>query len=238
MTGAGTAAERGFLDVGLLPMSDMVPNARDSADAVQIPVICDADTRSGHPRNGQRPMRAYERAGVAAIHLEDQVFPKTYGFFTGKQLIPLEEHVQKSRAALDARSDPDLVIIARCDASAVTGWEDTGQRCRACREAGAALVFVDGLNTREDLQRSATDSADLPRRYTGDLAPTQEVAALGYRLMICGSTMGWISKQLREAFEELPHTGLVHPERYGTRGDVAPLDRLSVSSASEEPRHA
>jgi 2,3-dimethylmalate lyase len=223
MTGAGTAAERGFPDVGLLTMSEMVANARYIADAVQIPVICDADTGYGNPLNVQRTVREYERAGVAAIHLEDQVFPKKCGFFAGKQVIPLEEHVQKIRAALDARTDPDFVIIARCDAYAVTGWEDTVKRCHAYRDAGADLVFVDGIKTLEDLRRYATDLADLPRMYNGDLAPTQEVAALGYRLMICGSTIWLIYKQLREAFAELQRTGRVNPERYGTRWDVAGL---------------
>jgi len=223
MTGAGTAAERGFPDVGLLTMTEMVSNAHYIASAVRIPVICDADTGYGNPLNVQRTVREYEAAGVAAIHLEDQVFPKKCGFFAGKQVVPLEEHVQKIRAALDARNDPDFVIIARCDAYAVTGWEDTVRRCRAYREAGADLVFVDGIKTLEDLQRYATDLADIPRMYNGDLAPTQAVAALGYRLMICGSTIWLIYKQVREAFEELQHTGRVNPERYGTRWDVAGL---------------
>jgi len=223
MTGAGTAAERGFPDVGLLTMTEMVSNAHYIASAVRIPVICDADTGYGNPLNVQRTVREYEAAGVAAIHLEDQVFPKKCGFFAGKQVVPLEEHVQKIRAALDARNDPDFVIIARCDAYAVTGWEDTVRRCRAYLEAGADLVFVDGIKTLEDLQRYATDLADLPRMYNGDLASTQAVAALGYRLMICGSTIWLIYKQVREAFEELQHTGRVNPERYGTRWDVAGL---------------
>ncbi len=223
MTGAGTAAERGFPDVGLLTMTEMVTNARYIANAVRIPVICDADTGYGNPLNVQRTVREYETAGVAGIHLEDQVFPKKCGFFAGKQVIPLEEHVQKMRAALDARTDPDFVIIARCDAYAVTGWEDTVQRCRAYRDAGADLVFVDGIKTLEDLHRYATDLADLPRMYNGDLAPTPEVAALGYRLMICGSTIWLVYKQVCEAFEELQRTGRVNPERYGTRWDVAGL---------------
>jgi 2-methylisocitrate lyase-like PEP mutase family enzyme len=223
MTGAGTAAERGFPDVGLLTMTEMVTNARYIANAVRIPVICDADTGYGNPLNVQRTVREYEAAGVAAIHLEDQLFPKKCGFFAGKQVIPLEEHVQKIRAALDARTDPDFVIIARCDAYAVTGWEDTVRRCWAYRDAGADLVFVDGIKTLEDLRRYATDLADLPRMYNGDLASTQEVAALGYRLMICGSTIWLVYKQVRDAFEELQHTGRVNPERYGTRWDVAGL---------------
>ncbi|HEY7490109.1 MAG TPA: isocitrate lyase/PEP mutase family protein [Candidatus Tectomicrobia bacterium] len=223
MTGAGTAAERGFPDVGLLTMTEMVTNARYIANAVPVPVICDADTGYGNPLNVQRTVREYEAAGVAAIHLEDQLFPKKCGFFAGKQVSPLEEHVQKIRAALDARTDPDFVIIARCDAYAVTGWEDTVRRCRAYRDAGADLVFVDGIKTLEDLRRYATDLADLPRMYNGDLAPTQEVDALGYRLMICGSTIWLIYKQVRDAFEELQHTGRVNPERYGTRWEVAGL---------------
>ena len=223
MTGAGTAAERGFPDVGLLTMTEMVANAKYIAGAVDIPVICDADTGYGNMINVQRTVREYEAAGVAGIHIEDQLFPKKCGFFEGKQVIPMEEHVQKIRAALDARRDPDFVIIARCDAYAVTGWEDTVARCRAYRDAGADMVFVDGIKTPEDLANYAVDLQELPRMYNGDLAPTQEVDALGYRLMICGSTIWLVYKQIRDAFAELKETGKVDPERYGTRWDVAGL---------------
>lgn len=223
MTGAGTAAERGFPDVGLLTMTEMVANAKYIAGAVDIPVICDADTGYGNMINVQRTVREYEAAGVAGIHIEDQVFPKKCGFFEGKEVIPMEEHVQKIRAALDARRDPDFVIIARCDAYAVTGWEDTVTRCRAYRDAGADMVFVDGIKTPEDLANYATDLKELPRMYNGDLAPTQEVDALGYRLMICGSTIWLVYKQIRDSFAELKETGKVNPERYGTRWDVAEL---------------
>jgi len=223
MTGAGTAAERGFPDVGLLTMTEMVANAKFIANAVDIPVVCDADTGYGNPLNVRRTVREYEAAGVAGIHIEDQLFPKKCGFFEGKQIIPQEEAVQKIRAALDARSDPDFVIIARCDAYAVTGWADTVKRCRAYVEAGADLVFVDGIKSVEDLHTYATDLADLPRMYNGDLMTTQEVAQLGYRLMICGSTIWLVYQQVKEAFEELRKTGRVDPQRYGTRWDVAGL---------------
>ena len=223
MTGAGTAAERGFPDVGLLTMTEMVANAKYIASAVDIPVVCDADTGYGNMINVQRTVREYEAAGVAGIHIEDQLFPKKCGFFEGKQVIPMEEHVQKIRAALDARQDPDFVVIARCDAYAVTGWEDTVTRCRAYKDAGADLVFVDGISTLEDLNNYATDLKDLPRMYNGDLAPTREVEALGYRLMICGSTIWLVYKQIRDAFSELKETGKVDPARYGTRWDVAGL---------------
>lgn len=223
MTGAGTAAEKGFPDVGLLTMTEMVTNAKYIASAVSIPVVCDADTGYGNALNVQRTVREYEAAGVAGIHIEDQFFPKKCGFFEGKQVVPMEEHVQKIRAALDARSDPDFVIIARCDAYAVTGWEDTVRRCRAYKDAGADMVFVDGIKTLDDLASYARDLPDLPRMYNGDLTSTQEVAALGYKLMICGSTIWLVYRQLREAFEELKQNGKVDPSRYGTRWDVAGL---------------
>ena len=223
MTGAGTSAEKGFPDVGMLTMTEMVTNAKYIANAVDIPVICDADTGYGNALTTQRTVREYEAAGVAGIHIEDQVFPKKCGFFEGKQVVPMEEHVQKIRAALDARRDPDFVIIARCDAYAVTGWENTVRRCKAYREAGADLVFVDGIKSVDDLELYARDLPDMPRMYNGDLANTKDVAAMGYKLMICGSTIWLIYKQLRAAFEELKDTGRVDPERFGTRWDVAGL---------------
>ena len=223
MTGAGTAAERGFPDVGWLTMTEMVTNAKYIANAVDIPVVCDADTGYGNALNVRRTVREYEAAGVAGIHIEDQVFPKKCGFFEGKQVVPMEEHVQKIRAALDARRDPDFVIIARCDAYAVTGWEDTVRRCRAYRDAGADLVFVDGIKSLDDLRNYAADLPDMPRMYNGDLTSTQEVESLGYKLMICGSTIWLIYKQLKEAFTELKNDGRIDPNRYGTRWDVAGL---------------
>ena len=223
MTGAGTAAEKGFPDVGLLTMSEMVGNAMYIANAIDVPVICDADTGYGNPLNVQRTVREYEAAGVAGIHIEDQVFPKKCGFFDGKQVIPSNEMVQKIHAALDARNDPEFVVIARCDAYAVTGWEDTVRRCREYMDAGADMVFVDGIKSAEDLQAYATDLPDFPRMYNGDLFSTQEVADLGYKLMICGGTIWLIYQQLRASYEELKTQGKVDTSRYGTRWQVAEL---------------
>ena len=223
MTGAGTSAEKGFPDVGMLTMTEMVTNAKYIANAVDIPVICDADTGYGNALTTQRTVREYEAAGVAGIHIEDQVFPKKCGFFEGKQVVPMEEHVQKIRAALDARRDPDFVIIARCDAYAVTGWEDTVRRCKAYREAGADMVFVDGIKSVADLELYARDLPDMPRLYNGDLANTRDVEAMGYKVMICGSTIWLIYKQLMAAFEELKETGRVDAARFGSRWDVANL---------------
>ena len=228
MTGSGTSAERGFPDVGLLTMTEMVSNAKYIAGAVDIPVICDADTGYGNPLNVQRTIREYDAAGVAGVHIEDQLFPKKCGFFAGKQVIPQEEAVQKIKAALDARVDPDFVIIARCDAYAVTGWEDTIERCNAYMEAGADLVFVDGIKSKDDIANYARDMADLPRMYNGDLANTKQMDDLGYKIMICGSTIWLIYKQLKDAFTELMEEGAVNPERFGTRWDVAGLMGLDA----------
>ena len=223
MTGSGTSAEKGFPDVGMLTMTEMVGNAKYIANAVEVPVICDADTGYGNPLNVQRTVREYEAAGVAGIHIEDQLFPKKCGFFDGKQVISSEEMVHKIHAALDARTDPDFVVIARCDAYAVTGWEDTVRRCKEYSDAGADVVFVDGIKSEEDLQAYAKDLPNLHRMYNGDLFSTQEVAALGYKLMICGGTIWLIYQQLRDSFAELKATGKVDTSRYGSRLEVANL---------------
>ncbi len=223
MTGSGTSAEKGFPDVGLLSQTEMVQNAGYIVNAVSVPVVCDADTGYGNPINVWRTVREYEKAGVAAIHIEDQVFPKKCGFFEGKDVVPAEEMVEKIHAALDARTDPDLTIIARSDAYAVNGWEDTVARCRAYMEAGADMVFVDGIKTVEDLEAYASDLGDVPRLYNGDLLPTQEVEAMGYKIMICGSTIWLVYKAVRDAFEELKATGKVDPNRYASRMEASEL---------------
>ncbi len=234
MTGSGTSAEKGFPDVGLLSHTEMVQNANYIVNAVSVPVVCDADTGYGNPINVWRTVREYEKAGVAAIHIEDQVFPKKCGFFEGKDVIPAEEMTEKIRAALDARSDPDFTIIARSDAYAVNGWEDTVRRCFAYVDAGADMVFVDGIKTIGDLEAYASDLPDVPRLYNGDLLPTQGVDRMGYKIMICGSTIWLVYKAVKDAFEELKATGAVNPERYGSRMEAANLLGLDQIYAMEQ----
>ena len=223
MTGSGTRAERGFDDVGLITQTEMVQNARYIAKAVSVPLVSDADTGYGNPINVWRTVREYEDAGVAAIHIEDQLSPKKCGFFEGKEVIPQDEMVQKIRAALDARTDPDFTIIARSDAYAVTGWEDTVRRCQAYTDAGADMVFVDGIKTVEDLRAYATDLKDIPRMYNGDLLPTQEVDKMGYKLMICGATIWKIYMAVKDSFEELKTTGQINLDHLETRWDYPKL---------------
>ncbi len=207
MTGFGTAAARGYPDLGLLTMSEMVQNVRAIANTVKIPVICDADTGYGNPLNVWRTVREYEDAGAAALHIEDQVWPKKCGFLAGKQVIPLEQMVPKVRAACDARRDPDFVIIARSDALAVNGWDDVVRRCRAYREAGADLIFVDGIRTKTDLGNYAAKLADLPLLYNGALLPVPELARYGFKLTIHIASLMAAYVNFRDALRQLKDTG-------------------------------
>ena len=209
MTGFGTAAARGFPDLGLLTMGEMVDNVRALARSVDIPLICDADTGYGEAINVQRTIREYEDAGAAALHIEDQVWPKRCGFLEGKQVIPLENMAAKLRAALDARRDPDLVIIARTDALAPLGWEEVTRRARAYRAAGADLIFVDGIKTLDDLKTCARLLSDLPLLYNGQLQHPTEIAKYGFKLMIHIATLFTVYQRTRDAFVELARTGAV-----------------------------
>ena len=211
MTGFGTAAARGFPDLGLLTMSEMVENVRTIARSVQIPLICDADTGYGNPVNVWRTVNEYERAGAAALHIEDQVWPKRCGFLAGKQVIPQDEMVPKVRAACDARHNPDTVIIARTDALAVNGWDDVVRRATAYREAGADLIFVDGIRTLDDLRNYAERLKNLPLLYNGQLLPVAELARHGFRLTIYSGTLLHYYQSARNALSELKETGAVKP---------------------------
>ncbi|MBI2205069.1 MAG: isocitrate lyase/PEP mutase family protein [Candidatus Rokubacteria bacterium] len=209
MSGFGTAAQLGMPDVGLTSFAEMVDNLRYVAGAVDVPVIADADTGYGNPVNARRTVREYEEAGAAALHLEDQVFPKKCGFFAGKQVVPKEEHVYKIQAALDARQDPEFVIIARTDALAPNGWPDAIDRCLAYHKAGADLVFVDGIRTLEDLdiyQRELVGQG-VACLYNGGLEPTARVAARGFRVMITGSAHRLSYAAFRHALLEIKSTG-------------------------------
>jgi 2,3-dimethylmalate lyase len=215
MTGAGTALTRlGKPDLGLATLSEMAANAAALAATVSIPLIADADTGYGGALNVYRTVREYERAGVAALHLEDQVFPKRCGHLDGKQVIAPEEMVTKLRAAVEARSDDDLVLIARTDALAVTGLDDTLRRCHAYAEAGADMLFVEAVRSREEIERVVRE-VELPLLYNfvehgkSPLLPVAELQRLGFKMVIFpGSIM--------LAVLPLVHEILGAIERYGT----------------------
>ena len=191
MTGFGTsAALLGRPDVGLLTMSEMADSAGRIAACVDIPLIADADTGYGNPLNVIRTVGAYEAAGVAGLHIEDQVAPKKCGHMEGKLVIGADEMAQKVRAAVDARTDPDFVIIARTDARAVEGLDSALDRARRYRDAGADVLFIEALVSEAEIEAAAAAFPDVPLLFNwaegGKTPPVSldRLTELGYRIVI------------------------------------------------------
>ena len=216
MTGAGTSVSHGYPDFGLLTMSEMVENAARIVRSVDVPVIADADTGYGNELNVFRTVQEYERRGVAAIHIEDQVSPKKCGHLDDKEIVPRDDYIAKIRAAVAARRDGDFMIIARTDARAVAGLEEALARANASLAAGADMAFVEAPQTMEEL-------AAVPKRVAGpcllnvvrggktpeiDLRQAQE---MGYRLAIVpGLLLKAVIGACDEMLAELKATH-VHP---------------------------
>jgi carboxyvinyl-carboxyphosphonate phosphorylmutase len=163
MTGFGTAAGRlGRPDIGLLDLSEMVDNARRIVAAVDVPVVADADTGYGNAINVIRTVQEYERAGLAALHLEDQIAPKRCGHMDGKTCVPVDEFEAKIRAAVDARSVDGPLVIARTDARASEGFEAAIERANRYRAAGADLLFVEALQGVDEIEQVTRELVDVP----------------------------------------------------------------------------
>ena len=210
MTGAGTAVSHGLPDYGLLTMTEMVANAARIAAAADIAVIADADTGFGNELNVTRAVREYQRAGVAAIHIEDQGFPKKCGHLDDKEIVPRAEFIAKIRAAVAARSDPDFKIIARTDARAPLGFEEAIARANAALAAGADIAFVEAPQTLDEL-RAVPRLVNGPCLFNlvyGGKTPDIDLATaaeMGFRLailpdvlwreivMVCESTLAEIA---------------------------------------------
>jgi 2-methylisocitrate lyase-like PEP mutase family enzyme len=194
MTGAGTSATLGFPDYGLLTMSEMVDNARRIVDVVDIPVIADADTGYGNELNTVRTVRAYGRAGVAGLHIEDQTFPKRCGHLAGKQVVPRAEYLGKVRAAAGDRPDPDFVIIARTDARSVLGFDEAIERANRALEAGADVAFVEAPESMEEVEAvprlvNGPCLLNLVRRGKTPDLDLREIERFGYKLSIVPGLM-------------------------------------------------
>ena len=190
MTGSGAAMSiLGEPDIGLLTMTEMVTHAHNLAMAVNLPVIADADTGYGNALNATRTVKEYETAGVAAIHIEDQVAPKKCGHFEGKQVISQIEMVGKLKAALDARTDPDFVIIARTDSRAVLGLDAAIERALAYVKAGADAIFVEAPQSLAELETIAR-SIRAPLLVNMDegtktpLLTVQKLGKMGFKIVI------------------------------------------------------
>jgi carboxyvinyl-carboxyphosphonate phosphorylmutase len=154
MSGFGTAASIfGVPDIGLLTMTEMVGNAKRISDAVGIPVIADADTGYGNHLNVIRTVEEYEKAGVAALHIEDQISPKKCGHMEGHKLISTEEMAAKIRAAVASKRDEDFVLIARTDAISAEGFDKAIRRGNRYIEEGADVIFVEAPTTMEQMEK-------------------------------------------------------------------------------------
>ncbi len=214
MTGAGTSVARlGYPDLALATMTEMLANASDITSVVDIPVIADADTGYGGLLNVQRTVRQYERTGVAAIHIEDQEFPKRCGHLDNKRVISADDMVQKIRAAVDARTNPDFTVIVRTDAIAVTGWDDAMRRCEDYIRAGADALFVEALRTHEEAER-VTAAFDVPMLYNfvesgkSPLIPAPELEKLGFKIVIFpASALLAVCRAVTDVMRELKQSG-------------------------------
>jgi len=219
---AVAAHQYGMPDIGLVGLSEMVENLLRVVNVSTVPVITDADTGYGEIPGVRRTVREMERAGAAAIQLEDQVFPKKCGHMDGKEVVPRDEMVLKVRAAVEARDEDDLVIIARTDALQPNGLDDAIERCNAYAEAGADVVFVDAPGSAEELAEVADrvegiSLANMSETGRTPVMTAAELEEMGYGVVIFPSPQVRIFAQ---AYEELCRELL---ERGGTAGV---LDRM------------
>ncbi len=227
MTGFGTSASIfGLPDIGLLTMTEMVENVRRISCAVDIPVIADADTGYGNHLNVLRTIEEYEKAGVAGLHIEDQISPKRCGHMEGHRLIPLKEMVSKIRASLKARKDKDLVLIARTDAISAEGFDEAIRRGNIYREEGADVIFVEAPINIEQLEK-------IPKLINGPVMvniapktpylPLKKYEEMGYSMAIfppiCITTA---YRAIKEKLLELKREGFV---KDGVHSGV-PFDEL------------
>ena len=190
LSGGAVARSMGLPDIGLVTMSEVIERAAQVVAAVKIPVIADADTGYGNAINLVRTVREYERVGVAAIHIEDQITPKRCGHLDGKEVIPLAEMEKKLEAALASRSDPEFCIIARTDARGVHGLDDAIKRGRAFARLGVDVVFIEAPQSEAELEEIPRALPDIPllvNVFKGGktpMLPVERLQRMGYRIAI------------------------------------------------------
>jgi 2-methylisocitrate lyase-like PEP mutase family enzyme len=215
MTGFGTAAARlGRPDVGLLTLTEMADNARRIVQAVEIPVIADADTGYGNPINVIRTVQEYEAAAIAALHIEDQVMPKKCGHMEDKQLIGAGEMVAKVQAAVAARHSASFLIIARTDARAPEGLDAAIERARAYRQAGADVLFIEAPQSVGEIETIASTFEDVPLLFNyaegGKTPPVshEQLRRLGFSIVIFPiSTLLTATAAIRAALSQIKADG-------------------------------
>ncbi|MFE6720627.1 oxaloacetate decarboxylase [Streptomyces albidoflavus] len=193
-SGGAIARSCGVPDIGLLGLTEVAARIGQMVEVTSLPVIADADTGFGNAVNAVRTLRLFERAGVAGLHLEDQTFPKRCGHLGDKSLISTDEMARKVRAVSEARTDPDLVLIARTDALATEGLDAAVERAHAYAEAGADMIFVEAPETVGQIEEIAerVPQPKLISMFHGGktpVVPKERLGALGYRLIIVPSDL-------------------------------------------------
>jgi carboxyvinyl-carboxyphosphonate phosphorylmutase len=213
-TGYGASANvLGKPDIGLMSMSEMVTHMHNMANATSLPIIADADTGYGNAINVMRTVQEYEQAGVAALQLEDQVMPKKCGHMMGRELISMKEMVGKIEAAVSARRDNDLMIIARTDARTKYGIEEAIRRGKAYEKAGADIIFIESPESKDEMKLinqsiKAPTLANMVENGRTPLLPSAELERLGYKLVIFPVTSVLAEANiLSRVFKELFETG-------------------------------
>jgi len=215
MSGNATSASLiGTPDLGLLGMSEMVDRARMIAMNIDIPLICDADTGYGGVHNVMRTVRAYKAAGAAAIHIEDQDFPKRCGAMSGVRVVGRKEAEERLKAALKAKADHDILIIARTDARAAEGLQEAWHRGLRFAELGADLIYIEGLTSRQEIEETARRFQDIPlffnvvEAWPWTLIPTDELGQMGFKIIIfCLSATLLYAKVMQEYLDVLKSDG-------------------------------
>lgn len=215
MSGAGISYSKlGQPDVGFLTQSEMAARAASISAAVKIPVIADGDTGYGNAINVMRTVRMYEQAGVGAIQLEDQQFPKRCGHLSGKELISAEEMAGKVRAAVDARQSDEFLVIARSDATSVAGLDESIRRAKMYVDSGADVIFVEAPRNQDDLEavaKALPGVALLANMVEGGKTPlfnAEELQEMGYSLVIYPNSLTRrFAKAALDLLKELKSTG-------------------------------
>jgi len=244
VSGAGTAATIfGLPDVGLMTMTELIANVAQISEAVSIPIFADADQGFGNAVNVARTVREYEKAGASAIQIEDQTFPKKCGHMDGKEVVPIEEMVGKVRAACDARTDSDTVIVARTDARATDDLDEALRRAEAYAKAGADVIFPEAMRTEDEFAHVAKELAGIPLVANmtewgkSPMLSASELGAMGYTIVIFPSApMRAAQGAIRDLLGELRSTGTQRHlvERMLPRQELYRLVGLDAVNAWEQ----
>lgn len=239
MTGAGTSAAHGLPDYGLVTMTEMVASARRITSTIDVPLVSDSDTGYGNELNAFRTVQEFERAGVAAIHIEDQVFPKKCGHLEDKELISLEDYLAKIRAAVAAKKSREFQIIARTDSRAGAGFDEAVRRSNAALEAGADMVFLEAPQTMAEIEQvpKLVKGPCLLNVVMGGKTPAvnlNDAERMGYRIailpgMLIASVIGLCDKILAE----VKQTGMITQPYSQPGGPGATFARFGAAEWDE-----